>query len=446
VVIVFSLLLSDFYNVSRYLTVNELYQTSRDGIDLVVAGNISTSLQNDTVSERIRNVSDPDHVQYVHRTCQGYTQVEGQPLFGSSRLRYTDNPDLFNAWWTIECMGATNVVREANASIVRRIHQYYRNNDTSIDDVDSSTLQTILGDWKIFLVDYSDLPSLEWLEKYVENVAKVVGWNRTYFITRATTVRRRIDSPHTAAGVYKRMYEKKFLGGFVNFSQTWIGRIVAGVKRFHFPVRDDILSALEEEIVSYCNETRQCPTDNADWVHDLPRPKDVAHFWNANLTRKAKARAVISQELGVLRGSYPNISIFTDFVGTRGKEGRQGVHTEYARALLEYKIVVLAQRDRYEDHYRLFEALISGAMVMTDPALCFPWGVVHNETIVVYRSVYEMRDQVIYYLQHDEERRRIAQAGRDLSLNHHLLKNRWEDLLLNGWNDRDDNGVSILKP
>jgi hypothetical protein len=242
------------------------------------------------------------------------------------------------------------------------------------------------------------------------------------------------------------MYDSRFLGHHVNFSETWVGRIVGGVKRLHFSVRDDMLLALKDQVLVYCNETQQCPTDNADWVHDLPRPVDVAHFWNANVTKRAKARALISTTLEKMRLRYPNLTIFTDIVGTQGRQGRQGVHTEYARALLEVKIVVLSQRDRYEDHYRLFEALVSGAMVMTDPALSFPWGVVHNETISVYTSLNEMRSQIIHYLQHDEERWRIAKAGRELALKHHLPRHRWEDLLLNDWNDRDHNGVSILKP
>lgn len=114
--------------------------------------------------------------------------------------------------------------------------------------------------------------------------------------------------------------------------------------------------------------------------------------------------------------------------------------------MLEFKIIVVAQRDRYEDHFRLFEALISGAMVMSDQALAFPWGVVDHETVVVYKDFDELQQKVLYYLDHEDERLRIARAGRKLSLNHHRVWHRYNDLLLGNWTSRDNYGVALPHP
>ena len=235
-----------------------------------------------------------------------------------------------------------------------------------------------------------------------------------------------------------------FLGVRNNFTQDlpWVGIVCAGVKQFNFAVRDDVNEALDKDLVIIGNETGILDPVN------LPRPKDVAHFWNANMTRKAVLRSSVSREVMHLATLHPerNLTLFCDIVGKRGKDGRNGVSHEYTQALLEFKVVVLAQRDRYEDHFRLFEAMTSGALIMSDQALAFPWGIVDTDTIVVYKTIQEMQDKILYYLDHPEERLRIAWARRDLALNHHRRWHRYEDLLLGDWSQRDEYGVSLLHP
>jgi spore maturation protein CgeB len=64
----------------------------------------------------------------------------------------------------------------------------------------------------------------------------------------------------------------------------------------------------------------------------------------------------------------------------------------------------------------------------------------------VYKTMEEMQDKILYYLDHREERLRIARAGRDLALNHHRERHRYEDLILGDWSQRDEYGVSLLRP
>jgi hypothetical protein len=46
------------------------------------------------------------------------------------------------------------------------------------------------------------------------------------------------------------------------------------------------------------------------------------------------------------------LRLFVDTVGAGREEGRNTVQIDYVRQLLDTKIVVVAQRDGWEDHYR----------------------------------------------------------------------------------------------
>ena len=72
--------------------------------------------------------------------------------------------------------------------------------------------------------------------------------------------------------------------------------------------------------------------------------------------------------------------------GNALQAGRRSVHSDYIQAMLNSKIVVVTQRDDWEDHYRLFEALVSGAMVMTDRMLSLPKGLENGVSIIEFQS------------------------------------------------------------
>jgi spore maturation protein CgeB len=108
-----------------------------------------------------------------------------------------------------------------------------------------------------------------------------------------------------------------------------------------------------------------------------------------------------------------------NLVSSMGSVGRTSYQKDYIQALLTTKIVVVAQRDQWEDHYRFFEAIIGGALVMTDPMLTLPDGYVDGGNILIYQSLDHMRDLIIYYLEHPEERLEIARKGWELAMNRH---------------------------
>jgi spore maturation protein CgeB len=97
--------------------------------------------------------------------------------------------------------------------------------------------------------------------------------------------------------------------------------------------------------------------------------------------------------------------------------------------MLKSKIIVVSQRDGWEDHYRLMEAIVSGAMIMTDSMLSLPDGYQDGISIVEYDSARDLKDKVTYYLQHTSERQSIAAKGRRLAMTKHRSWHRMEELI-----------------
>ena len=99
--------------------------------------------------------------------------------------------------------------------------------------------------------------------------------------------------------------------------------------------------------------------------------------------------------------------------------GRNIVLSEYSKIMLKSKIIVVAQRDGWSDHYRLMEALSSGAMVIADETLILPRGLRHAESLVIFDSFSDLREKLLYYVQHDTERLKIAQRGWEIAMGYH---------------------------
>jgi hypothetical protein len=165
--------------------------------------------------------------------------------------------------------------------------------------------------------------------------------------------------------------------------------------------------------------------------HFLPshttRPTDVAHFWSVrekdssahlrNAVTETLLALVVGNNMTTVRDRP--LQVIANTVSTAEGTGRTSVQSAYTQALLTTKIVVVAQRDGYEDHYRLFEAIVGGALVMTDPMLTLPEEYVDGKNIVLYHSLEELTKLVLYYLEHDEERVAIATKGWELAMARH---------------------------
>jgi hypothetical protein len=107
------------------------------------------------------------------------------------------------------------------------------------------------------------------------------------------------------------------------------------------------------------------------------------------------------------------------------------IQSDHVQKLLSSKIVVVAQRDEWEDHYRLLESLASGAMVLADAMLAPPYGLKNKTNVVLYDSPQSLQRLIQYYLDKKNKRRRlsIAKEGYQLAMGRHRCWHRVEQIL-----------------
>lgn len=174
----------------------------------------------------------------------------------------------------------------------------------------------------------------------------------------------------------------------------------------------------------------------ADPLERLDRPTDVTHLWPLDPYSAGAGVGPIQSELRtrVSRlvwdfGNRTGRSVFVGLAGQPTRRGRRGVSSAYIDALLRTKIVVVTQRDRWEDHYRLFEALVSGALVVTDRMLSLPAGLRNGTSIVEVGSPTQLEVLLEHYLRHPEERFAIAREGRRIAMARHRSWHRLEEVV-----------------
>eukprot|EP00934_Nitzschia_sp_Nitz4_P004442 Nitzschia sp. Nitz4//scaffold196_size54656//1975//3387//NITZ4_006628-RA/size54656-processed-gene-0.57-mRNA-1//-1//CDS//3329540393//4432//frame0 len=158
------------------------------------------------------------------------------------------------------------------------------------------------------------------------------------------------------------------------------------------------------------------------------RTKDVCFFWKpADYSHYGFWRRDVSKTISSLSKYSTHVQIAAEDLESMEMGA---VQLEYVQALLDCKIVVVAQRDEWEDHYRLYESLASGAMVLTDNMLSLPEGLRNASSLVVYDTVSTLRHMLEYYLDGDpKERASIAKKGMELVLGRFRSWHRVEQLL-----------------
>ena len=105
----------------------------------------------------------------------------------------------------------------------------------------------------------------------------------------------------------------------------------------------------------------------------------------------------------------------------------------------------------WEDHYRLFEALCSGALVMTDRMLSLPEGLQDGVSLVEFSSIDELKAKVLHYLRNSNERIAIATRGKRIAMERHRSWHRMEEVVFGGRrpsecpHDNDDRSKCVFK-
>ena len=147
-------------------------------------------------------------------------------------------------------------------------------------------------------------------------------------------------------------------------------------------------------------------------VGDQPRTIDVSYV--GSLTENTDARRL--NLMGRVADRFPNNQI-----GMRWPE-------EMAQTYAQSKIVVNAATNR-DVNMRAFEALASGALLITDEADGLEELFVDGQHLVIYHKDDDLFDLVEYFLNHDKERERIAAAGKALVYKRHTYDQRTNQLV-----------------
>jgi hypothetical protein len=319
-----------------------------------------------------------------------------------------------------------------------------------IDNVDPN--------WKIFFYDISDNGiGNGWLWNLNNTLSQVVGCKRVNFLTRtAQNGRRMLKWVNDVRSGKQDVTMASSLAKPINFTNIFerekLNPACASMQRLSFNVREDIKQAIDDYMEKKTNEapswspfgSKQIEDMSSDAIAHLPRPTDVRTFWNSKACNtRCSFRNYVSNFVLRMSLSHPSLKINNDVVGFIRGEGRRRVHPNYIEGMLTTKIIVLAQRDNWEDHFRLDEALLSGALVLHDPQTYWPHMMVDGVNFVLYHNMSDLRSKILYYLDplNEEKRIGIGQRGRELALNHHRVWDQAERVFLNDMSYHNNYGL-----
>jgi len=371
----------------------------------------------------------------------------GKGAFGMSPyLIDTTNPDNMNAVWIAKwnAFGRNPIKNPCNAILTAIRDSLTRR--TTTNDEESRAATTPSSSRRIFIIDSSDYGAGSSAHKCLPKIADAVGGARNVHFASRSLVKGRdfsclrmngkscsLETPFADLNGTLRDYR----------NNTFARHIRNGViSKYDFTIRTDLMVAMDELVTAKfengggretANKTKR--SVNFEDYYNYNRTRDVAHFWDIEKNDAyGQLRNRVTQSLRRLVDAKG----FTGTVGLvspRNKEGRSSVNDAYANGLLTHKIVVVCQRDGWEDHLRLMESFLSGAMVMSDSITHMPSGFVDGESVVIYQSLEDLEEKVIYYLDEDadEERIRIAKAGRKLAIEHHKPRQAYERLIIGTW-------------
>jgi hypothetical protein len=107
--------------------------------------------------------------------------------------------------------------------------------------------------------------------------------------------------------------------------------------------------------------------------------------------------------------------------------GRSALQEDYYKTMCRSKIIVNCNPDEWEGDYRLWESLASGSLVFCDKVLTpvdFP--LIHKQHLIFYdrNNLNELDELIEYYLNNEEERKRISMSGYNFAMEHHTYKQR----------------------
>jgi Glycosyl transferases group 1 len=301
----------------------------------------------------------------------------------------------------------------------------------------------------VVLMDYRDyIPEVDLCRAMpaIRHLVQLLGKNQVRYVMQQTVRKRQWNSSLHFVDV-GTMYDPR------NVSECWGGRSLVHVP---YTVRDDVADAvlriartrsstrpvLPTSSPSSANPRLLQPIQDPAFFQSSSswRPIDVAHMWEYDATcafssshaKRVRMPCELRNQVTLALHQHfvpPQYKVRTKIADSLGI--RTEVQNEYIRTLVASKIVVVSQRDLWEDSYRLMEALVGGAMVLTDPMLTLPMGLVDRESIVIYQKLEDLPVLIDYYLGNEAERIKIARRGHRVALSLHR-PHHWMERLFFG--------------
>ena len=305
--------------------------------------------------------------------------------------------------------------------------------------------------WQIYLISFYDHPHFVSWDPIPDLLANTTQNVELHYVQRSVIKNRKLNS--TTNWIESGHVLPKFLnntnGHVINAANTGTDSNTKAKIYYHrmnYPVRTDIVKTAAERAPILCQSN---PTLSDPLEKICDRPIDVAHFWELFKQRNKPELRTVVNNLLVDQYCKSNLAIdtanfsaaahihttnlispvcFVGQAGQRAKQGRRAASTEYIDTMLRTKIVVVAQRSGWEGHFRLMEALVTGALVMTDRMLSLPFKFRDGVSLVEYASAEELLQKVKYYTdpKNEKERLAIAKEGRRLAMEEfrswHLLE------------------------
>ena len=385
-----------------------------------------------------------------------YEGIESSP-----RLVRAPSPHENNVVWLVDLsrIMCSELVDEADLNMKGRIERHrqaIRDGNPSPfgqpppSSTDSGTPARLTSalQWKVVIIDFSDFGYVAEDDVYygiddftldcIKPLSDLIGRRNVYFAAREHVLGRNIQS------ALDQDEERPFgpLGEMIDYQRMHLIHFMMGkVRRIDFGHRTLLEHCLEKDATE---KTDGGIANNPLDLASLDRPYDVAHFWkvgnddnHTSVIRDAVTDVVRSLGANDALGKEPStMNTFADHFGEElGSFKSINVTCPLAREMLRYKILVVAQKDNYEGHYRLMDALLSGALVMTDPMSHLPLFLENGTNVVVYRSPADLRRLLNFYLRNENEAERIeiGRKGREIALRHHSPAAWVERMVFGNW-------------
>ena len=282
-------------------------------------------------------------------------------------------------------------------------------------------------DWRVLLLHWSKDPAEDFTDCL--EAVRLIDTTRIHRFKRSVVTKRQWNET-------KQFVEQ----GTVLTYGNWRDHSGRPVERIHYGVRTDVVKGFERILTQTRQVGQETFSDLATtgtMMVDLPRPTDVSHFWSLSDTgsdltggSNTHLRSAVGRALDIQVKKENDRLVFLGIAGSADAFGRNTAQKEYLGQLLASKIVVIAQRDDYEDDYRLMEALVSGAMVVMDPMVTMPDGLEDGVSVVVYRSLTDLVSKVLHYLDSPKERHAIALKGYEVAMQRHRSWHMMERIIL----------------